>query len=335
MSGYEQSVQEVVRAYAAPFADEVTTDVHGNVVAIANPGSDVRLMFDGHCDQLGLLVSYVDEAGFLYFQTVGGWDPQQLVGQRVSVWTEGGPISGVISRKAIHMLSPEERKVVVDLKDMWIDIGARDRAEVESVVRIGDAVTVQLGMQEMRNGLANAPAMDNRSGVWVVIEALRRATERGLSCSLFAASTVQEEIGHRGARTAAYGIDPHVAIAVDVTHATDCPTIDKRQRGEVTLGGGPVLVRGPNINPHVGDRLTRLAVAGNIPHQSAALGRAAPNDSNALQVTRAGVATGLVQIPNRYMHSAVETISLADLDHAAELLAAFACDLKPGDSFVP
>lgn len=335
MSGYEQSVQEVVRAYAAPFADEVTTDVHGNVVAIANPGSDVRLMFDGHCDQLGLLVSYVDEAGFLYFQTVGGWDPQQLVGQRVSVWTEGGPISGVISRKAIHMLSPEERKVVVDLKDMWIDIGARDRAEVESVVRIGDAVTVQLGMQEMRNGLANAPAMDNRSGVWVVIEALRRATERGLSCSLFAASTVQEEIGHRGARTAAYGIDPHVAIAVDVTHATDCPTIDKRQRGEVTLGGGPVLVRGPNINPHVGDCLTRLAVAGNIPHQSAALGRAAPNDSNALQVTRAGVATGLVQIPNRYMHSAVETISLADLDHAAELLAAFACDLKPGDSFVP
>ncbi|MDA0327948.1 MAG: M42 family metallopeptidase [Gemmatimonadetes bacterium] len=335
MSGYEQSVQEVVRAYAAPFADEVTTDVHGNVVAIANPGSDVRLMFDGHCDQLGLLVSYVDEAGFLYFQTVGGWDPQQLVGQRVSVWTEGGPISGVISRKAIHMLSPEERKVVVDLKDMWIDIGARDRAEVESVVRIGDAVTVQLGMQEMRNGLANAPAMDNRSGVWVVIEALRRATERGLSCSLFAASTVQEEIGHRGARTAAYGIDPHVAIAVDVTHATDCPTIDKRQRGEVTLGGGPVLVRGPNINPHVGDRLTRLAVAGNIPHQSAALGRAAPNDSNALQVTRAGVATGLVQIPNRYMHSAVETISLADLEHAAELLAAFACDLKPGDSFVP
>jgi len=335
VSGYEQSVQEVVRAYAAPFADEVTTDVHGNVVAIANPGSDVRLMFDGHCDQLGLLVSYVDEAGFLYFQTVGGWDPQQLVGQRVSVWTEGGPISGVISRKAIHMLSPEERKVVVDLKDMWIDIGARDRAEVESVVRIGDAVTVQLGMQEMRNGLANAPAMDNRSGVWVVIEALRRATERGLSCSLFAASTVQEEIGHRGARTAAYGIDPHVAIAVDVTHATDCPTIDKRQRGEVTLGGGPVLVRGPNINPHVGDRLTRLAVAGNIPHQSAALGRAAPNDSNALQVTRAGVATGLVQIPNRYMHSAVETISLADLEHAAELLAAFACDLKPGDSFVP
>ncbi|MDA1102262.1 MAG: M42 family metallopeptidase [Gemmatimonadetes bacterium] len=335
MSGYEQSVQEVVRAYAAPFADEVTTDVHGNVVAIANPGSDVRLMFDGHCDQLGLLVSYVDEAGFLYFQTVGGWDPQQLVGQRVSVWTEGGPISGVISRKAIHMLSPEERKVVVDLKDMWIDIGARDRAEVESVVRIGDAVTVQLGMQEMRNGLANAPAMDNRSGVWVVIEALRRATERGLSCSLFAASTVQEEIGHRGARTAAYGIDPHVAIAVDVTHATDCPTIDKRQRGEVTLGGGPVLVRGPNINPHVGDCLTRLAVAGNIPHQSAALGRAAPNDSNALQVTRAGVATGLVQIPNRYMHSAVETISLADLEHAAELLAAFACDLKPGDSFVP
>jgi putative aminopeptidase FrvX len=335
VSGYEQSVQQVVREHVSSFADEVTTDLHGNVIMTANAGNEVRLMFDGHCDQLGMIVSHIDDSGFLYFQTVGGWDPQQLIGQRVSVWTEGGPVPGVISRKAIHLLSPEEKKVVVDPKDMWIDIGAKDEADAASVVKIADAVTVQLGIQEMMNGLANAPAMDNRTGLWVVVEAFRRAAERGVECSLIAASTVQEEVGLRGAKTAAYGIDPHVAIAVDVTHATDCPTIDKRQRGTVDLGGGPVIVRGPNINPRVGDRLQELATKKEIPHQVAALSRAAPNNSNPLQLTRAGVATGLVQIPNRYMHSAVETVSLSDLDHSAELLAEFACALSADDSFVP
>jgi putative aminopeptidase FrvX len=335
VSGYEQSVQRVVRDYVKAFADEVTTDVHGNVIAVANPDAELRLMLDGHCDQLGMLVSYIDASGFLYFQTVGGWDPQQLIGQRVSVWAEGGPINGVISRKAIHLLSPEERKVVVDPNDMWIDIGATDKSDAQSVVKIADAVTVQLGFQEMRNGIANAPAMDNRTGVWVVIEALRKAKARGLDCALYAVSAVQEEIGHRGTKTAAFGIDPHVGIAVDVTHATDCPRIDKRQRGDIDLGGGPVIVRGPNINPYVGQRLEDLAAKHDIPHQIVALNRGAPNDANALQVTRAGVATGLVQIPNRYMHSAVETISVADLEHTAELLAEFACDLSAGSAFIP
>ena len=335
VSGYEQSVQKVVREYAGTFSDEVTTDLHGNVMATVNPGHEPRLLFDGHCDQLGMVVSHIDDAGFIYFQTVGGWDSQQLIGQRVSIWTASGPINGVISRKAIHLLTPEEKKVVVDPKDMWIDIGATDKADATSVVSIADAVTVQLGMQELRNGLVCGPAMDNRTGVWVVFEALRMAAERGVACTLTAASTVQEEIGLRGARTAAYGIDPHVAIAVDVTHATDCPTIDKRQRGTIDLGKGPVVLRGPNINPHVGEMLSRVAGASGIPHQIAALGRAAPNDANALQITRSGVATGLLQIPNRYMHSAVETVSLTDLEHAAALLADFACQLTAEQSFVP
>ena len=335
VSGYEEPVQQVVRDYASTFSDDVSTDVHGNVMLTVNPGRDLRLMFDGHCDQLGMLVSHIDDFGFLYFQTVGGWDPQQLVGQRVSVWTNDGPVHGVISRKAIHLLSPDERKVVVDPKDMWIDIGASDKADAEAVANIGDAVTVQLGVQELRNGLANAPAMDNRAGVWVVVEALRRAKERGLDCTLCSASTVQEEVGLRGAKTAAYGLDPHVAIVVDVTHATDCPGIDKRQRGNIEIGKGPVILRGPNINSTVGDRLRAVAGTAQIPFQVAALGRAAPNNANVLQVSRAGVATGLVQIPNRYMHSAVETVSLADLDYAADLLAGFACDLNGEESFIP
>jgi putative aminopeptidase FrvX len=359
VSGYEQSVQAVVRAYATAFCDDVTTDLHGNVIATANgadgravvaapgdagnaeaSGDDgsarrPRLMFDGHCDQLGMIVSHIDEAGFLYFQTIGGWDPQQLVGQRVTVWAAGGPLSGVISRKAIHLLTDTEKKSVVDAKDMWIDIGASDRSDAESVVNIADAVTVQLGLQEMRNDLANAPAMDNRTGVWVVFEAMRRAVAQGIDCTLCTASTVQEEIGLRGAKTAAWSIDPDVAIAVDVTHATDCPTIDKRQRGDISLGGGPVILRGPNMNPRVVDRLEAVAASGTITHQVAALGRAAPNDANPLQLTRSGVAVGLVQIPNRYMHSAVETVSLRDLDAAADLLAAFACTLSADDSFIP
>ncbi|MDX1492552.1 MAG: M42 family metallopeptidase [Longimicrobiales bacterium] len=335
VSGYEESVQQVVRDYVADVADDVRTDLHGNFIATGNPGSGLRLMFDGHCDQLGMVVSHVDDSGFLYFQTVGGWDPQQLVGQRVTIWTDGGEVPGVISRKAIHLLTDDEKKKVVEVKDMWIDIGAESEDDARSAVAIGDPVTVQLGFQEMRNGIANAPAMDNRTGVWVVFEAFRRAMEKGVACTLVAASTVQEEIGLRGARTAAYGIDPHVAIAVDVTHATDCPSVDKRQRGAIDLGKGPVILRGPNINPRVRARLHDVAVDQEIPRQVAALGRAAPNDSNALQITRAGVATGLVQIPNRYMHSAVETVSLSDLNHAADLLAGFAVSLAEDTDFTP
>ena len=335
VSGYEQSVQAVVREYVADFAEGVRIDLHGNLIVSANADASLRVMFDGHCDQLGMLVSHVDESGFLYFQTVGGWDAQQLVGQRVSIWTESGEVHGVISRKAIHLLTSDEKKKVVEPKDMWIDIGAEDEDDARSVVQIGDSVTVRLGLQEMRNGIVNAPGMDNRTGVWVVFEAFRRAVDRGLDCALYAASTVQEEIGLRGARTAAYGIDPHVGIAVDVTHATDCPTVDKRQRGAISLGEGPVILRGPNINPRVNARLRERAEAEEIPHQVAALGRAAPNDSNVLQITRAGVATGLVQIPNRYMHSAVETVSLDDLDHTADLLAAFVASLSDDDDFTP
>jgi len=261
VSGYEQSVQEVVRDYVVETADEVRTDLHGNVLATGNPGAELRVMLDGHCDQLGMLVSHVDEQGFLYFQTVGGWDAQQLVGQRVTVWSDVEPLHGVISRKAIHLLTADEKKKVVDPKDMWIDIGAEDEEDARSVVSIGDPVTVRLGLQEMRKGIVNAPGMDNRTGVWVVFEAFRRAMEKGVECTLVAASTVQEEIGLRGARAAAYGIDPHVAVAVDVTHATDCPTVDKRQRGSIALGDGPVILRGPNINPRIHERLAQVVHA--------------------------------------------------------------------------
>ena len=334
-SGYERPIQDVVRAYVGDFADRVTTDLHGNVSAAKNLDAKLRVMFAGHCDQIGMLISHYHDNGFLHAQTIGGWDAQQLIGQRMTIWTTQGPLPAVISRKPIHLLTDEERKQVVKLEDLWLDIGAKSKDEAKELVRIGDPVTLKLGFQEMRNGLANSPAMDNKCGLWVVIEALRRASQRDLKVAIFAVSTVAEEIGLRGAQTSAFGIDPQIGIAVDVTHATDCPTIDKRQQGDVSLGGGPVIVRGPNMNPVVVERLISLAQKSEIPFQLTASGKAQPNDSNAIQINRAGVATGLVSIPNRYMHSAVEMISLDDIDRAASLLAEFVCGLSGDEDFRP
>ncbi|HVS13590.1 MAG TPA: M42 family metallopeptidase [Thermoanaerobaculia bacterium] len=335
-SGYEAPVQEVVREYVAGFADEVRTDVHGNVIASCNPGAPLRVLYAGHCDQIGLLVSYIDDNGYLYSQTVGGWDPQQLIGQRMTVWSDQGAVAAVIARKPIHLLTPDERKKVVDVNELWLDIGASSKEEAAQAVRVGDPVTLALGFQELRNGLANAPGMDDKTGLWVVIEALRRAAAAGdLRCALHAVSTVQEEIGLRGARTSSYGVDPQVGVAVDVTHATDCPTVSKNQQGDVALGKGPVISRGPNMNPVVTRRLIECAEEHGVPYQLNAIAQATPNDANSIQINRAGVATGLIGIPNRYMHSAVETVALADLDHAADLLARFARGLSEGDDFTP
>jgi endoglucanase len=334
-SGYEQPVQEVVRRYGKEHADLVQRDAHGNVILALNPDAPLRVMFAGHCDQIGMLVSYIDAEGFLYAQTIGGWDTQQLVGQRMTVWTAQGPLAAVISRKPIHLLTEDERKQVVKDRELWLDIGARDKADAASRVRVGDPVTLEMGFQHMLNNRLNAPAMDNRTGLWVVLEALRRCRSYDLRCAVFAVSTVQEEIGLRGAITSCFQVDPHVAIAVDVTHATDCPTIDKKQQGEVSLGAGPVVFRGPNMNPHVSERLLATARQRELPHQLSAVGRATATDANVLQISRRGVATGLVSLPNRYMHSAVETVSLDDLEVAAELLAAFAGGLTGDEDFTP
>jgi putative aminopeptidase FrvX len=334
-SGFEGAIQGVVKEYAKTFAEKIETDLHGNVILSRNGSSPRRVMFAGHCDQIGLIVSHIDDNGFIYSQTIGGWDPQQLIGQRMTIWSAGGPVPAVISRKPIHLQSDAERKEVAKLEDLWLDIGAKDREDAASVVKVGDAVTLELGMRTLRNGLATSAGMDNRTGLWVVVEGLRRIKKEKLTVGVFAVSTVAEEIGLRGARTSAFGIDPQIGIAVDVTHATDCPTIDKRQQGNIKLGKGPVIFLGPNMSPVVTQRLEAAATSRVIPYQPSAIGRATSNDANNLQISRAGVATGLVSIPNRYMHSAVETVSLDDLDHAANLLAAFVEDLSPEDDLRP
>jgi len=334
-SGYERPVQDVVRDYVRRFADDVRTDLHGNVIAARNPGAPLRLMLAGHCDQIGLVVQHIDAEGFCYVQPIGGWDTQVLLGQRLTVWNAGGAVPGIMARKPIHLLSEEEKKQVPKFKDLWLDIGARNKEEADRMVRIGDPVTLELAYRRMAGDFACSPAMDDKCGLWVVVEALRRTAGKELHCGLFAVSTVQEEIGLRGARTSAYSIDPQVGIAVDVTHATDCPTIDKKQEGDVRLGGGPVIYRGPNMNPAVVDLLMATADEAEIAYQVAASGKATGTDANTMQINRAGMATGLVSIPNRYMHSPVEMISLTDIDRAADLLAAFALRLEEGTDFTP
>ncbi len=334
-SGYEQQIQKVVRDFAGSFADEVRTDWHGNVLAAVNPGGFPRIMLAGHCDQIGLMVKHVDDQGYLWCDPIGGWDVQMLVGQNMVVWGAAGPIRGVIARKAIHLLTNEERLKVPEVKDLWIDIGAAHREEALSVVAVGDCVTFELGYRELRNELAAAPGMDNKVGVWTVMSALQRIALLKPTAAVYAVSTVQEEIGLRGAITSSFSIDPHLGIAVDVTHATDCPTLDKKQHGDIKLGKGPVVYRGPNVNPVMHEQLKLLAIEKEIPIQVAGISKPAGNDANVMQISRGGQATAIVAIPNRYMHSPVEVISLDDLDNAAQLIAEFCITLNADSDFTP
>jgi endoglucanase len=333
--GDERRIQDVVRSWARPLAREVRTDLHGNVIAVLNPGGQPRLMLAGHCDQLALMVEHIDDSGFLYVQPMGGWDMQILLGQKLTIWAKSGPLSAVVSRKAPHLLSNEERKKVPEFTDIWVDFGARDRSEAESLVSPGDTITAELGVRHLRNDLFTSPALDDKVGVWTVMETLRLLHDKPLQASVFCVSTVQEEIGLRGASTSAYGIRPTVGIAVDVTHATDTPGTEKKQVGDTRINAGPVVFRGPNINPHVHERLCAAARTQQIAVQVRGVPRATGTDANAIQLAREGVATGLIGIPNRYMHSPVEVVSLKDLDNAARLLAEFCLSVTADANWVP
>jgi endoglucanase len=325
----------VVRAWAQSHADEVRTDRHGNVIAVLHPGGQPRIMLAGHCDQIGLMVQHIDDNGFLYVQPIGGWDMQVLLGQNLTVWGRAGGVPAVISRRAPHLMTGDERNKVPQFTDIWLDIGARDRKEAETLVTAGDPVTFALAYRDLRNGLVTAPGLDDKVGVWAVMETLRLLRGRQLQAAIYCVSTVQEEIGLRGATTSAYGIHPAVGIAVDVCHATDTPGNDKKQLGDTRLGSGPAVFRGANINPRVFERLEEAARTHEIPVQLRGAPRATGTDANVIQLSRDGVAAGLVGIPNRYMHSLVEIVCLDDLERAARLLAEFCAFVTPAIDWTP
>lgn len=320
-SGYEGPAAEVWRK-AAAFADEQASDGLGS--SIARVGSEQPLLaIVGHIDEIGLLVTHVDEKGFLWFTSIGGWDPQILVGQRVKVLTKDGPVPGVAGRKPIHLLDPDQRKKVVELKGMHIDIGAADGEEASALVRVGDPVVIAAEPQPLLGDRLVSKSMDNRLGAYVALESLRRCAEgKGPGGSMAAVAAVQEEIGLFGARTAAFQLRPDVAIAVDVTHATDAPGVDEKELGSSPLGSGPVIGRGSTLSPRVFELLVETAEAEGIEHSVSASGRGTSTDADVLQISRAGIPTGLVSIPLRYMHSPVEMCDLGDVEAVINLLAA-------------
>jgi len=337
-SGFEGGPARAWRDEAGRIADAVSADVNGNSLATltAKPGAPT-LMFAGHIDEIGLMVIHIDDSGYLWFDTIGGWDEQVLVGQRVVLLARGGPVRGVIGKKAIHLMEKEDREKPSKVKDLWIDIGAASKAEASERVRVGDAGVLDSGVLEFPNGRVVSRSIDNRIGAFVVLEALRLLAKDRPAVTVTAVATTQEEIGYTGggARTSATGLAPTAAIVVDVTHATDTPGVDKNRHGEVKLGGGPVLSRGSSLNPRVVDLLAEVAEAEKIPYCWHAAPKFTATDADAIFSSLRGVATGLVSVPNRYMHSPNEMVVLEDLDRAARLLAAFARRVTTETSFIP
>ncbi len=327
-SGYEEPAAAVWRE-AASFA-ELSSDGLGS--SIARVGDSAPLLaVVGHIDEIGLLVTHIDEKGFLWFAPIGGWDPQILVGQRVELRGRDGLIPGVVGRKPIHLLDPDQRKKVVELKELHIDIGAADREAAAELVRVGDPVVIASEPKAALGGRLVSRSMDNRLGAYVALDALRRCHERGgLAGSFAAVAAVQEEIGLFGARTAAFEVRPDIAIAVDVTHATDAPGVDEKEIGSHPLGSGPAIGRGSTLSPKVFELLVNSAEEAGVKHTLSASGRGTSTDADVLQISRSGIPTGLVSIPLRYMHSPVEMVDLADVDSAIELIVAFAQGLREG-----
>ncbi|HWD38131.1 MAG TPA: M42 family metallopeptidase [Fimbriimonas sp.] len=336
-SGYEERAAAVYREYTRAFADSVSTDIHGNVAAVLNPGAEMKVMLAGHMDEIGFIIHYISDEGLLYFSAIGGHDSVIPVGQRV--WVHGKErVPGVIGRKVIHLLEDEERKKKPELKDLWIDVGAKSRAQVEEVIQLGDVVTYQYEFQPLMNDLAAARGFDNKVGSFIVAETLRLLKEDGgldPGVGIYAVATVQEEIGLRGARTSSFSIEPQSGLAVDVNHAIDYPGVSKTRYGALDIGKGPSVMRGANANPRVFQMIREAGDAEGIPYQVDVAPGGTGTDGNAMQISRGGMAVGILGVPLRYMHTPCEVLALSDVENCARLMAAYCRRVRPDSSFTP
>jgi endoglucanase len=321
-SGFETVPARIWRGEAGAFAT-VSGDVMGNSIAVVNPEGSPTIMLAGHIDEIGVIVTYVDDQGYVYLGPIGGWDPQVLIGQRVLFQGKEGNVHGVIGKKPIHLLKPDEREKASKMCDIWVDIGSANKAETLARLSVGDAGVVDCRMLELPNQRITSRSIDNRIGAFVVLEALRRYAENPGSARVVAVATTQEEIAWRGggAIASAVKVAPAMAIVVDVTFATDHPGVDKKEHGEATLGGGPVLTRGSIVSPVVLDLVRKSAEKLSMPYQMHAAGRESFTDADAIHNAATGIATALISVANRYMHSPNEMVSLEDLDRCADLIA--------------
>ena len=331
-TGHEYEAQTVVDRYVESVVDCYRKDTMGNRFATVNPKGDPSIMFTGHIDELGLIITYINDKGFVYFDTLGGHDKTMISGRRVSILTQNGVVKGVTGKRAIHLMDAEDCKKVPKTHEIWIDLGVKSKEAAEALVRIGDTAVYDQSFELINKSVGVARAFDDKAGAYAVLEAvLRLKREKQLAAKVTAAATTQEEIGTRGAITAAFSENPDFAIAVDVGHATDSPDCDRRRYGKFFQGGGPIICRGPNINPVIFDRIIECAEADNIPYQLEADPRPTGTDARAIQVAQAGIATGLISIPLRYMHTPSEMVDLEDIEHTVQLLVAVAKSLKKGE----
>jgi len=336
-SSFEVLPARAWREEAAGFAERVDADVSGNSFATLNAAAAPRIMLAGHIDEIGVMVTYIDDDGYLSFDAIGGWDHQVFVGQRVELLGRAGRVAGVIGKRAIHLMEKDDREKVSKVDTLWIDIGAQNRKEAEARIRVGDAGVLASTVLEFPNQRIVSRSLDNRVGSFVVLEALRLLAASRPAARVTAAATTREEISYTGggARTGATGLEADVAVVVDVTHATDFPGAEKRKHGDYKLGGGPVISRGAAINPVVVDLLAAAAEAEQIPYTIEAAPRETSTDADNIFTALRGIATGLVSVPLRYMHSPNEMAALEDLERTARLLAAFVRRVTPATDFVP
>ena len=322
-SGFETLAGRSWRSEAEKFAHRVSVDVAGNCLAEVNPGGSPTILLDGHIDEIGVIVQYIDDEGFVYISPIGGWDPQVLVGQRIRFIAAAGDVIGVIGRKPIHLIKRDDREHATKFSELWVDVGGRNRAEVEERLAVGDPGVIDSKAHDFPGNRIVSRSIDDRIGAFAVLEALRRYADHPGKARVVAAATTQEEIARTGggALVAANSVRPRMAIVVDVTHASDMPTLEKKELGDIRLGGGPVLGRGALISPVIFELLRAAARARNIPFGVNAVGRDTSTNADAIHIAQEGVATALVSIPNRYMHSPNEMVSLDDVDHTAELIA--------------
>ncbi len=330
----EAAAARAWRTEAATFADRTWGDVRGNAFAALDGGSP-RVLLAGHIDEIGVMITHIDDDGYLFFSGVGGWDSQVLVGQRIRLKGRSADVIGVIGKKAIHLMKPEDRSKVSTIEDLWIDIGATTKVEALERIRIGATGVIDGEVHEFPHGRIVSRSVDNRVGALTVLEALRLLAADRPQATVAAVASAQEEITLGGAQVAAFSFDPQVAIAVDVTHASDYPGADKRQNGDIRLGGGPVISRGSAGSPVLFEMLIAVAEREGIPYSVQSSPRYTGTDADSIHIARGGIATAIISIPNRYMHSPNEMIALEDVDNAAKLIAAFVRTLDATTSFIP
>lgn len=334
-SGFEQPAAELFRRRVTGFAEEITRDLHGNSYAVLNSHADFKIMLDGHIDELGLMVTHIDDKGFIYITQIGRMDNSLLLGQRVKILSRLNPVLGVIVRKPIHLAEPEDKDQPIRMEKLWVDIGAADKKQAQKLVAVGDPMVIDVDYRRLKGDTFVARGCDDRVGAFVVAEIIRRLARRKLNVCVVGVAAVQEEVGGRGAITSAYRVHPHAAITFEVGHTSDYPHMDPKKHRDIKLGQGPILHRGPNINPVLEADLLRTARALKIPFQIRAKPGPTPTNANFIQLTRGGVATALVRIPNRYMHSPVELMCLKDIDLTIRLITAYLTLMPPSRDFRP